>query len=74
MLLIIASLFSFFLAISCLLVIKRKWLFRFKSKDAEEMWHKKNDKNFKIFLIILFICGGIKLIRGIIEVFQFLKK
>lgn len=69
--LLIGSLFSFFIAIVAFLAIKRKWPFRFKTKATEEAWHTKNDKAFKIMAVILFIVGVIQLIRGIIEMRQY---
>lgn len=69
MFLIIASFFSFFIAIIAFLVIKRKWPTKFKNKEDEEVWHKNNDKKFKIMAIILIIIGFTQLIRGLIEIF-----
>ena len=65
--LVITSIFSFFMSFVCFRVINRKWKLKFKDKVEENLWHQEHNRSFKIIAIILLIVGIIQLFRGIIE-------
>jgi len=67
--LIIFSIFSFFMSFVCFRVVNRKWKLKFKNSVEENLWHQRHDKSFKIIAVILLLVGATQLIRGIIELF-----